>query len=166
MYRFAINLARQQPLGQITRVQLVRALSSTHFKLANPMYFTKDHEWIQIVDGNTARIGITSHAADNLGEITYLGLDELEEMIEDEESLEAGEQICEVESVKSAAGINIPVSGKPVSVNDKLSGEDGKVMNSDPEGSGYLCEIEVESADAVGDLMDKDAYAEFLTSEK
>lgn len=146
----------------------VRSLASTQtLAHSGPKYFTKDHEWVQQHSEFTFIVGITKHAADNLGEITYLGLDELQEIIDNEEVIEAGDTLCEIESVKSAATIGAPISGTPVAINDKLGDEDGKLMNADPENTGYLCEISAENVtDAVSNLMTQEAYDAFLEEEK
>jgi len=112
-------------------------------------------------------VGITKHAANNLGEITYLGLDELQELIDDAEVVEAGETLCEIESVKSAATIGAPITGTPVKVNANLGEEDGKLMNNDPENEGFLCELSADDkGDAESNLMSEEAYKEFLVEEK
>merc|ERR1712117_666721 len=89
-------------------------------------FFTKDHEWVQAGSSNNIfKVGITKHAADNLGEITYLGLDELQEFIDDQEIINAGDTLCEIESVKSAATIGAPITGIVLKINENLGEEDG-----------------------------------------
>ena len=155
-------------IKSVFRPVLLRKLATSQFILQNPKFFTKDHEWVQqISDTNTFRVGITKHAANNLGEITYLGLDELQELIDDAEVIEAGETLCEIESVKSAATIGAPITGTPVKINENLGEEDGKLMNNDPENAGYLCELKADDqGDAESNLMSEEAYKEFLVEEK
>lgn len=164
------TLAHSSPKYRILQKLVKRTRISSFFFISNLpffVHFTKDHEWVQQHSEFTFIVGITKHAADNLGEITYLGLDELQEIIDDEEVIEAGETLCEIESVKSAATIGAPISGTPVSINDKLGDEDGKLMNADPENTGYLCEISAENVtDAVSNLMTQEAYDAFLEEEK
>merc|ERR1712066_967925 len=111
-------------------IKLVSRRFLSRSSIFSQKFFTKDHEWIKTSSGNTLRVGITKHAADNLGEITYLGLDELQEFIDDEEIINAGDTLCEIESVKSAATIGAPITGIIVlKINEKLGEEDGKLMN-------------------------------------
>merc|ERR1712179_44269 len=149
------------------QLPMVRMLASSQSLFQNPRYFTKDHEWVQQISDSTFKVGITKHAAGNLGEITYLGLEELQELIDDNEEIEAGDTLCEIESVKPAATIGAPISGTPTKVNENLGDEDGKLMNSDPENAGFLCEISASNAgDAEENLMTQEAYNEFLEAEK
>lgn len=144
---------------------ITRSVSSTRAVLQNPKYFTQDHEWLQLKSDGIFKVGITKHAADNLGEITYLGLDELQEMIDDEEVVDFGGSLCEIESVKSAATIGAPISGVPLKINEMLSDEDGKLMNADPENAGFLCEMKVAEFDD-NELMSELAYKNYLEASK
>ena len=145
-----------------------RFLSRSSFLLQSQKFFTKDHEWVQVSSNNTLRVGITKHAADNLGEITYLGLDELQEFIDDEEVINAGDTLCEIESVKSAATIGAPVTGIVLKINENLGEEDGKLMNADPEGEGFLCEMKKSDDDDVSfdEMMDENSYKNYLEASK
>jgi len=145
---------------------LARSLTTTQTMFQNPKFFTKEHEWVQQISDTTFKVGITKHAADNLGEITYLGLEELQEIIDDNEEIEAGETLCEIESVKSAAAIGAPIAGTPSKINEGLGDEDGKLMNSDPENEGFLCEMQVSNLGDEQSLMNQEAYDAFLKEEK
>lgn len=90
-------------------------------------YFSEDHEWIT-VSGDTATIGITKHAAEQLGEIVFF------EPKEPGEEFEKGDDIGVVESVKAASEIYAPVSGEVLEANSELEDEPGK-LNEDPEGA-------------------------------
>lgn len=142
--------------------------TSSRFAQSAPTYFTKSHEWIRIVNSqdSIARIGITKHAADQLGQIAFLDIDNVEELMDDGELLETGEPICDIESSKSASEISMPVSGTVVGKNDDLDSNSTETMNSAPEGDGYLCEIKVADLSEIEGLMDGDGYKEFLAAEK
>jgi len=164
MFRIAQSVTR----SVLPRVQSIRALSTTSRLQAETVFYTKDHEWIQLNDAGSdvARVGITGYAVQALGDITYLSLSDIEDAIDDGDEIAAGETLCEVESVKSASEIKIPVAGVPVSINEDLSEDDAKALMSEPEGSGYICEVKVSSADDVSSLMNAEAYSAFLEEQK
>jgi glycine cleavage system H protein len=118
------------------------------------MYFTKEHEWVR-VDGTQATVGISEHAAHELGDITFVELPQMGKSVKQFDTL-AG-----IESVKAASDIYAPVSGKVVQVNDKL--EDApELVNESAEDAGWICRLEAADIKELGALMDAAAYAEFL----
>ena len=120
-------------------------------------YYTKEHEWIS-VDGKVGTVGITKHAAEQLGDIVFVELPEVGA------ELEQGGEAGVVESVKAASDIYAPVSGEVVEVNEELEGEPGKV-NEDPEGTGWFFKVKLSNPDELNELMDKAAYEAFVASE-
>ena len=92
--------------------------------------YTRDHEWIRL-DGDTATIGITDYAQQQLGDIVYVELPEVGQ------SLEKGGEFCVVESVKAASEVFAPIAGDVTAVNDGLTNQPGTV-NEAPEGEGWL----------------------------
>lgn len=119
-------------------------------------YFTKDHEWVE-VDGDVANIGISKYAADELGDITYVELPAVGT------DLIVGDAIGVVESVKAASDIYAPVSGTVVEANSTLEDDPG-LMNSAAEAEGWICKIENVDPNELKELMDEDAYSEFLSN--
>ncbi len=118
--------------------------------------FTKEHEWIEIKD-DLAVVGITEHAAGELGDITFVELPELTAHIEQ------GDPIGVVESVKAAADIYSPITGDVAEVNSEL--EDApEVINESPEGDGWICKLSGFNADDLEALMTDEEYAEFTAS--
>jgi glycine cleavage system H protein len=118
------------------------------------MYFTKEHEWVKI-DGTQATVGISEHAAHELGDITFVELPQMGKVVKQFETL-AG-----IESVKAASDIYSPVSGKVSQVNDKL--EDApELVNESAEEAGWICKLEGVELSELGALMDVAAYAEYL----
>lgn len=109
--------------------------------------YTKEHEWLAIA-GATARIGITRNAADALGDIVYVSLPH----VGDEVS--AGAACGEIESTKSVSDLYSPATGRVVTTNDFVLEQPGTI-NSDPYGSGWLFEVQVES---LGELLDAAQY--------
>ncbi|KAH6691438.1 glycine cleavage H-protein [Plectosphaerella plurivora] len=128
--------------------------------------YTKDHEWIDLsADNKTGVIGISEYAAEQLGDVVYV------ELPEEGAVVSAGDAIGAVESVKSAADINAPVSCKVVQVNIELEEKPSKinkVPEDDSNGGGWLARVEVDEQ-GVSDLealMDAAAYKEFIAGEE
>ena len=117
--------------------------------------YTRDHEWV-LVEGKNARIGISDHAQDALGDIVFVELPVVGETIS------AGASFAVVESVKAASEIYTPVSGKVVEVNDALENQPERI-NADPYGA-FIAVIEIAELDEAS-LMDADAYDAFVASE-
>lgn len=113
--------------------------------------YSAEHEWVRI-DGSVARVGITDYAQDALGDVVYVQLPSLGS------SVSAGSTVGEVESTKSVSDIYVPVSGTVVAVNDAL-GASPELLNSDPYGAGWICDIEVADASAFDGLLDAAAYS-------
>ena len=103
------------------------------------LQYTKEHEWVSEVSINVFRMGITDYAQGALGDIVYVQLPKVGEKV-------IADKVCgEVESTKSVSEIFAPVTGKIVAINDSL-GQTPESMNSEPYGSGWLADIEFESA--------------------
>ena len=117
-------------------------------------YYTKEHEWVEI-DGTQATVGISAHAAKELGDITYVELPQIGKMVKQFGSL-AG-----IESVKAASDIYAPVSGKVIQVNDKLD-DTPELVNQGAESQGWICKLDGVDASETGALMDATAYAAYL----
>ncbi|MFP5415466.1 MAG: glycine cleavage system protein GcvH [Actinomycetes bacterium] len=115
--------------------------------------YTDKHEWVRAGNGATVRVGITSYAADALGDVVYVSLPQVGEEV-------AADDACaEVESTKSVSDVYAPLSGVITAVNEQLS-DTPDVVNSDPYGDGWLFEIELSDTTELDDLLDSDAYAE------
>ncbi len=116
--------------------------------------YSTDHEWTK-VDGTRIRVGITDYAQDALGDVVFVQLPNVGD------SVNAGDTFGEVESTKSVSDIYAPVSGTVVAVNDALS-DAPQLVNEDPYGEGWICEIEVSDATQFGALLDAPAYVELV----
>jgi glycine cleavage system H protein len=120
------------------------------------MKFTKDHEWVRL-EGDVATVGITKHAADQLGDVVFV------------ETPEAGRAVSQkdgfavVESVKAASDVYAPVSGEVIEGNDALASAP-ETVNADPEGAGWFAKIKVSNPAELDGLMDRAAYDQFLTT--
>jgi glycine cleavage system H protein len=117
--------------------------------------YTQEHEWIKILDGNTAIIGITDFAQGELGDIVFV------EIETEGEDLEANDIFGTIEAVKTVSDLFLPVSGKVIEVNPKLSDEP-ELINNDPYNEGWLVKIEVNDPSELENLMDVEKYKELI----
>ncbi|KAJ9637764.1 glycine cleavage system H-protein subunit [Coniosporium tulheliwenetii] len=118
--------------------------------------YTEDHEWIELSsDGKTGTIGISTYAANALGDVVYV------ELPTSDLEVKAGDAIGAVESVKSASDIISPVSGKIIEGNSVLEEKPGTI-NKDPEGSGWIAKIEVADSGEMEGLMDEGVIRSLL----
>ncbi len=118
--------------------------------------YTEDHEWV-LLEGDTATIGISDHAQEQLGDVVYV------ELPEENAEFAEGAQVATVESVKAASEIYTPVAGEVVEINGALN-DNPELVNSDPLGDGWFFKIKVADAGAVAKLMDENAYKEYVES--
>lgn len=121
-------------------------------------YYSEDHEWAKL-EGDIVTIGITHHAVEQLGDITYVGLPQ------EEDELEKGEVFGSIESVKAQSDLFSPVSGKVVKINEELE-DTPEVINEDPYEKGWLVQVEVSGEDAISGLMDVEAYKKHVADEE
>ena len=112
--------------------------------------YSSDHEWVRLA-GSIARVGITDYAQDALGDVVYVEIPSVGSVVS------AGQRFGEVESTKSVSDVFAPVSGTVVRVNEALAATP-ELLNSDPYGEGWLCEVDVTDPSAVGQLFDAVAY--------
>ena len=113
--------------------------------------YTREHEWVR-VEGSTATMGITSFAADELGDIVFVELPEIGA------SLKQFASVGVVESVKAVSDLFAPVSGTVTETNDRLRDEP-ELLNSDAFGDGWVAKLELTDAGELDALLDADAYA-------
>ena len=116
--------------------------------------FTKDHEWI-LVDGDTATVGITNHAQEQLGDVVFVDLPAVGKQVT------KGGEAAVVESVKAASEVYAPVTGEVVAINGELSG-DPSLVNRAAETEGWFMKLKLKNLGELSDLMDKAAYEKFV----
>lgn len=116
--------------------------------------YSEEHEWV-VVEGDTAVIGISHFAQDQLGEVVYVDLPSVGDEVV------AGETFGEIESVKSVSELYSPVSGEIVEVNEAL-GDSPETVNADPYGEGWMIKVKMEDASQVDGLMSAEEYDEFV----
>ena len=118
------------------------------------MKYTQDHEWLR-VEGDLIVVGITEHAATQLGDVVFVELPEVETMVA------AGDEVVVIESVKAASEIAAPVDGEIVAVNDALS-DTPALVNDDPTGSAWFFKIKVDDLSIMDQFMDEDEYNDLI----
>ena len=118
------------------------------------MKFTEEHEWL-LPEGDLIVVGITSHAAEQLGDVVFVELPEAgSEVSKDDE-------IVVIESVKAASDILAPLDGEIVEVNEALADDPGKV-NEDPQGDAWFFKMKPADVSQMDDYMDEAAYKDFI----
>ncbi|GHC66083.1 glycine cleavage system protein GcvH [Roseibacillus persicicus] len=122
--------------------------------IPSELKYTEEHEWVRM-DGDIAIVGVTDHAQEELSDVVFVELPELEREVEEKE------QMAVVESVKAASDIYAPVSGTIIEVNVALEEEPG-LVNEDPYGEGWLFKIRVSDMEIVEGLLTADDYEEHI----
>ena len=118
--------------------------------------YTETHEWVsQDEKTKIATIGITYYAQNQLGDLVFVELPEIDSKVA------AGDEVCVLESVKAAADVFSPLSGRIVAVNEDLEEAPG-LVNSDPYQDGWLYKIEIKDQVEYDELLDCDGYQEYL----
>ena len=118
------------------------------------LYFNDSHEWVR-ADGDIAVFGISAFAANEAGDVTFVELPKVGQIIK------RGEEIAEIETVKSVNAVYAPIDGEIIAINDALL-DDPAVINSDAEGAGWFAKIKPATSDAFQGLMNSDAYQAHL----
>ncbi len=113
--------------------------------------YTKDHEWVRVVSGNTAMIGITDFAQRELGDIVYVDITALNK------PLEAGDVFGTVEAVKTVSDLFLPVAGTVTEVNTALE-KNPELVNTDPYNEGWMIKVQIENVSEVETLMSAKDY--------
>jgi len=121
------------------------------------LHYSKDHEWVR-VEGDTAVIGITDHAQDQLGDVVYVELPKVGD------EFAANDSFGSVESVKAVSEIFTPIAGKVTEVNDSLSAEPEHV-NKDPYGAGWMMQMQMSKSGEVDSLLTAAEYEDFTKAE-
>lgn len=118
------------------------------------LLYTREHEWARI-EGDIATVGITDHAQDHLGELTYVELPEVGKEVKQKSELGV------VESSKAASDVFSPVTGKVTEVNTELE-TSPELINKDCYGDGWVCRLRVTDKMTTKNLMDAGQYEDYL----
>ena len=117
-------------------------------------YYSEEHEWITI-EGDMAIVGITAHAAEQLGDIVFI------EQKEEGDEFESGDEIRVIESVKAASEIYAPVDGEVIEANTVLE-NNPSVLNESPESEAWIYKIKLSDPSQLDGLMNLAAYKTFI----
>jgi glycine cleavage system H protein len=124
----------------------------------NDRRYSKEHEWV-LLNGDTATVGITDYAQDQLGDVVYVDLPE------PGASVAQFEKMGEIESVKAVSDLYSPISGEVVRTNDAVV-EKPELVNSDPHGDGWLIELKLSDAAEMDKLLSAEEYDAFIVAEQ
>lgn len=121
----------------------------------NNLKYTREHEWLRQEADGSVRIGITTYAQEQLGDVVYVELPELGQHVD------AATNLVVIESVKAVGEIKLPGGGTVVAVNDRLVDEP-ELINSAPLTDGWLLALKLDDTAILDDMLDAAAYAEFV----
>jgi glycine cleavage system H protein len=127
-------------------------------EIPGDLKFQKSHEWVRVEQDGTVTVGISDHAQGALGDLVYVELPEVGS------SVQAGNGVAVVESVKAASDIYAPVSGEVTEVNTVLS-DKPETINEDAYGDGWIFKMKLDDKAELDELLDADAYAELIENE-
>jgi glycine cleavage system H protein len=123
--------------------------------IPNELKYAESNEWINM-DGKTGTVGISDYAQDQLSDIVFA-----EVIVSEGDSIKKGDTIATIESVKAAADVYAPVSGRVLSINEALAGTP-EVINTDPYGAAWIVKIELDNLVELGALLDAPAYEKLV----
>lgn len=122
-------------------------------------YYTEEHEWVEVIDENAVRVGITEHAQEQLGDIVFV------DYTSDLQEVAVGDDIVTVESVKSVSDVYAPVSGIVTKQNELLA-DAPETVNVSAMDQGWMIEMEISDPSELDRLMDEEAYQVFVAEEE
>ena len=124
---------------------------------ANLLY-SSTHTWVEVLEDDSVRVGVTDFAQQELGEIIFIELPEFER------SYTAGEECAVIESVKTAVDVYCPIGGEIIDVNHDLE-DNPALINADPYGDGWLFQLRPDNTVDIDELVDAEDYAEQIEQE-
>jgi len=127
---------------------------SGEYQIPEGYYYTRDHIWIKPEDG-VVTLGVTDYGQKKLRDVVHIELPSIGQ------SIEEGETLAVIESIKASVEIHSPVSGRVVKVNSKLI-DNPELINEDPYGSGWIVKIELVEELRTEDLMEADEYSKYI----
>ena len=121
--------------------------------------YSSAHTWVEILDDDSLRVGITDFAQEELGEILFV------ELPESDRNYTAGEECAVLESVKTAADIQSPVGGEIIEINHALE-DNPSLINNDAYGEGWIYQLRQDNTVDLDELVDSDVYAEQIEEDQ
>ncbi|MEM7612372.1 MAG: glycine cleavage system protein GcvH [Pseudomonadota bacterium] len=126
-------------------------------EIPGDLKYTEEHEWLRLENDGSVVVGITEHAQEALGDLVYV------ELPEEDQVVSAHDGLAVVESVKAASDVYAPIDATVVAANEVLADAPEKV-NEDPYGDGWIARITPTDRADLDELMDAEAYQQFLES--
>jgi glycine cleavage system H protein len=123
-------------------------------KFSDNLHYTGDHEWVK-VEGDTAKIGISDYAQDQLGDIVFVELPNVGD------SFQKGDEFGTVESVKAVSELYIPISGEVTAINNALE-DSPELVNTQPYDDGWMIAVKIADPSELDALMSKDDYYKMI----
>jgi len=117
--------------------------------------YTKDHEWVRL-DGDIATIGISTYAAEQLGDVVYAELPAIGKTVKQ------GDDLAVVESAKTASDVYAPISGEVVEANGEIKNEQWQIINDAPQAGGWFVKLKIADKSELDGLMDQAAYDDYV----
>jgi glycine cleavage system H protein len=121
--------------------------------------YTRSHEWVEVLNDGTVKIGISDHAQELLGDMVFVELPEVGAAVS------VGEECAVVESVKAASDVYSPVTGEVVAVNEELA-DSPDLVNHHPYGDGWIMQVKLSEEGELDELLDADAYGEVVAEDE
>jgi len=128
-------------------------------EIPEELRYAESHEWARLEEDGTVTVGISDYAQEQLGDIVYVELPDIDAQ------LHAGEEAGVVESVKAASDIYAPIAGVVIAVNTRLE-DTPEIVNEDPYGDGWFYRIQPDNKEELGELLDADGYSEVCESDE
>ncbi len=132
-------------------------LSGGKMKTLENLKYTKSDEWV-LVEGSIATVGVTDYAQDQLSDVVFVEI-----TVDVDDSIKKQSHIATIESVKAAADVNSPVSGKIIEINQALANSPEQV-NTDPFGAAWMIKLEISSPVELGELMNAKEYEDYCST--
>ncbi len=123
-------------------------------KVPDNLMYTKDHEWLR-TEGEEAYVGISDFAQHELGDIVFIEVETIGEI------LAKGESFGTIEAVKTVSDMFMPVSGEVLMFNEELNTKP-EILNQDPYGKGWVIKIKIQNKDEIGELLNPVQYSELI----
>ncbi|HOK22438.1 MAG TPA: glycine cleavage system protein GcvH [Candidatus Hydrothermia bacterium] len=120
--------------------------------------YTREHEWVKVLDKDIAVIGVTDFAQSELSDVVYVELPAVNKKVN------KGEEVASVEAVKTVASVYSPVSGEVIEVNERLK-DDPSLINKDPYGDGWICKIKISNPQELDDFLSAEQYKKLIAEE-
>ena len=127
-------------------------------KFPENLKYTKEHEWVR-VEGEEAYVGITDFAQSELGDIVYVEVETIGDVVE------TGAIFGTIEAVKTTSDLFMPLTGEVLELNSKISSDgddEPALVNSDPYGDGWIVKIRIQDPEELSSLLDAAAYTKLV----